>query len=62
MAKEKKEGKPKEVVPAHAKLQKFLEEENIVIAPQPQFKPRDDGTFSVVVGFSAEYGGQRPTD
>ena len=48
-------------VPAQEKLQKFLEKENIVLSPQPVFKPRDDNTFSLVVTLGVEYGGQRTT-
>lgn len=40
---------------ATEKLQTFLEKENILIIPQPQFKARDDSTYSVVVGVVVEY-------
>ena len=47
--------KPEVKVEAPVKLQTFLEKEGIVLIPQPQFRLRDDGTFSVVVGFDAQY-------
>jgi len=36
-------------------LNDFLEKEGIVLAALPQFLPRDDATFSVVVRISADF-------
>jgi len=45
-----------EVKPTAAqKLQEFVEKENILLVPQPSFRARDDGTFSVVVALSVDY-------
>ena len=40
---------------ATEKLQEFVEKENILIIPQPQFTVNHDGTFSVIVTVKVEY-------
>ena len=50
--KEMKKSKVKTYVSAAQKLQNFLEKENIQLTPVPQWRPRDDGTFSLVVALN----------
>lgn len=49
-----KSPKPKAKPSAGVRLNKFLQEDGMIISPAPRFVKRDDGTFSLVVGINAE--------